>query len=325
LRSEARCAVFGVISAALVSAASYAYAQSYPAKPLRLIVGTPAGGTNDVVARLVAQKVSTQIAQTIIVDNRAGADGIIAAELVAKSSPDGYTLFLCSIGVSSIHPSLYKRLPYDVLRDFATISQLTLIPQVLIVHPSVPAKDVKELIAYAKAKPGQLTFGAGTGSAVHLGAELFKMMAGVNMLHVPYKGSAPAMNDLLGGQVAMMFEQIVTALPHVRSGKLRGLAVTSSARTTVAPEIPTIAESGLPGYSIVTWHGLQVPAATPRPVVARLNAEAVKALGSAEVRERFIALGAEPAPSTPEQFRTFIQSETEKWGKVVRAAGLKAE
>jgi tripartite-type tricarboxylate transporter receptor subunit TctC len=316
------CSVAAVTFSAAVSIAG---AQSYPAKPIRLLVGTPAGGTNDVVARLVAQKISSLIGQTIIVDNRAGADGIIAAEIVAKSPPDGYTLFLSSIGVSTIHPSLYKKLPYDMLRDFAPISQLTMIPQVLVVHPSVPAQDVKQLIALAKAKPGQLTFGAGNGSAVHLGAELFKTMAGVDMLHVPYKGSAPAMNDLLGGQVSMMFEQIVTAMPHVRSGKLRPLGVTSLTRTSVAPDIPTIAESGVPGNTIITWHGIIAPAATPRALVARLNAETVKALGSPEVREKFLALGAEPAPSTPEQFHAFMKSETGKWAKVVRAAGLKPE
>jgi tripartite-type tricarboxylate transporter receptor subunit TctC len=309
----------------LLAMPALSLAQSYPAKPIRLVVGVPAGGTNDVVARLVAQKMSAQLAQQIIVDNRAGANGNIGAELVAKSPPDGYTLFMASIGVSSIHPSLYSKMPFDTLRDFAMISQLTSIPQIIVVHPSVPVKDVKQLIAYAKAKPGQLTFAGGTGSSAHLAGELFKSMARVDMLHVPYKGSAPALIDLLGGQVAIVFDQIVTSLPHVRSGKLRALAVTTLTRSTVAPEIPTVSESVLPGYSITTWHGLIAPIATPRDIISRLSSETAKALESAEIKEKFLAQGAEPTPSTPEQFRAFIKSETDKWASVVKAAGLKPE
>jgi tripartite-type tricarboxylate transporter receptor subunit TctC len=309
----------------LLATPALSLAQSYPAKPIRLVVGVPAGGTNDVVARLVAQKMSAQLGQQIIVDNRAGANGNIGAELVAKSPPDGYTLFMASIGVSSIHPSLYSKMPFDTLRDFAMISQLTSIPQIIVVHPSVPVKDVKQLIAYAKAKPGQLTFAGGTGSSAHLAGELFKSMARVDMLHVPYKGSAPALIDLLGGQVAIVFDQIVTSLPHVRSGKLRALAVTTLTRSTVAPEIPTVSESALPGFSITTWHGLIAPIATPRDIISRLSGEAAKALESAEIKEKFLAQGAEPTPSTPEQFRAFIKSETDKWASVVKAAGLKPE
>ncbi|MDB5923021.1 MAG: hypothetical protein JWN13_1957 [Betaproteobacteria bacterium] len=309
----------------LLAMPALSLAQSYPAKPIRLVVGVPAGGTNDVVARLVAQKMSAQLAQQIIVDNRAGANGNIGAELVAKSPPDGYTLFMASIGVSSIHPSLYSKMPFDTLRDFAMISQLTSIPQIIVVHPSVPVKDVKQLIAYAKAKPGQLTFAGGTGSSAHLAGELFKSMARVDMLHVPYKGSAPALIDLLGGQVAIVFDQIVTSLPHVRSGKLRALAVTTLKRSSVAPEIHTVSESALPGYSITTWHGLIAPIATPRDIISRLSSETAKALESAEIKEKFLAQGAEPTPSTPEQFRAFIKSETDKWASVVKAAGLKPE
>ncbi|MGZ5093123.1 MAG: Bug family tripartite tricarboxylate transporter substrate binding protein [Burkholderiales bacterium] len=309
----------------LAQSTSTSSGQAYPSKPIRLVVGVPAGGTNDVVARLVGQKLSAQLGQQIIVDNRAGANGNIGAELVAKSLADGYTLFMASIGVSSIHPSLYSKMPFDTLRDFAMISQLTSIAQIIVVHPSVPAKDVKQLIAYAKAKPGQLTFAGGMGSSAHLAGELFKSMAHVDMLHVPYKGSAPAMTDLLGGQVAIMFDQIVTSLPHVRSGKLRALAVTTLMRSTVTPEIPTVSESALPGYTITTWHGLIAPAATPRDIVNRLSSETARTLESAEIKEKFLALGAEPTPSTPEQFRAFIKSETDKWAKVVKAAGLKPE
>ncbi|MGZ5089945.1 MAG: Bug family tripartite tricarboxylate transporter substrate binding protein [Burkholderiales bacterium] len=303
-----------------------ALSQAYPAKTIRLVVGVPAGGTNDVVARLVGQKLGAQLGQQIIVDNRAGANGNIGAELVAKSPPDGYTLFLASIGTNSINPSLYPKMPFDTLRDFAPISQLTSIPQVIVVHPSVPARDVKQLIAYARSKPGLLSFASGgTGSAGHLAGELFKSRASVDMLHVPYKGSAPALTDLLGGQVALMFDQIVTSLPHVRSGKLRALAVTTAMRSSVAPDIPTVSESGLPGYSITTWHGLLAPAATPGNIISRLSGETAKALESPDVREKFLVQGAEPTPSTPEQFGAFIKAEIEKWANVVKISGAKLD
>jgi len=321
LRSLGRVSV----SLVLVSSAP-AFAQAYPVKPIRLVVGVPAGGTNDMVARLVGQKLGALLGQQIVVDNRPGANGNIGAEYVVRSVPDGYTLFLASIGTNSINQSLYPNMPFDTLRDFAMISQLTSIPQILVVHPTVPANDVQQLIDYAKSNPQRVSFASGgTGSAGHLAGELFKSRAGVDMLHVPYKGSAPALQDLLGGQVGAMFDQVVTSLPHVRSGKLRALAVTTLKRTPVAPDLPTIAESGLAGYSVTTWHGLLAPAATPREIVERLSKETAKALGSPEVREKFLAQGAEPTPSTPEQFRAFIESEIEQWAKVVKVSGAKLD
>jgi tripartite-type tricarboxylate transporter receptor subunit TctC len=301
-------------------------AQAFPQKPVRLIVGVPAGGTTDVVARLVGQKLGEQMGQQVVIDNRGGAGGNIGAELVAKSPPDGYTLFLATIGTMAINPSLYSKMPFDTLRDFAAISQLTSMPQLLVVHPSVPVKTVKELIAYAKSRPGQLTFASGgTGTAIHLAGELFKTMAGVDMVHVAYKGGGPAMTDLIGGQVSLMFDQILTALPHVQSGRLRGLAVTTANRSPAAPQIPTIAEAGVPGYAVTTWHGLLAPAGTPREIVSRLNSEAAKALQNPDIRERFASQGVDPVASTPEQFAAMMQSELDKWRKVIAASGTKID
>ena len=311
---------------AFLALAGAASAQTYPSKPIRIVVGVPPGGATDIVARLVGQKMGEQTGQTVVIDNRGGAGGNIGAELVAKSAPDGYTLFLATIGTMTINPWLYKNMPFDTLRDFAAISQLTSMPQVLVVHPSVPAKSTKELIAYAKANPGKLNFASGgSGTAIHLAGELFKTMAGVDMVHVAYKGAAPAMTDLLSGQVSLMFDQILSAFPHVKSGKLRALAVTTEKRSPAAPELPTIAEAALPGYAVTTWHGLLAPAGTPRPVVQRLNAEAVKALQAPDLRERFASQGVDPVSSTPEQFAAFMKTELEKWRKVMAAAGTKLE
>ena len=303
-----------------------AIAQQYPQKPVRIVVGVPPGGATDIVARLVGQKMGEQMGQAVVIDNRGGAGGNIGAELVAKAAPDGYTLFLATIGTMTINPWLYKNMPFDTLRDFAAISQLTSMPQVLVVHPSVPAKSVKDLIAYAKSNPGKLNFASGgSGTAIHLAGELFKTMAGVDMVHVAYKGAAPAMTDLLSGQVSLMFDQILSAFPHVKSGKLRALAVTPEKRSPAAPELPTVAEVALPGYAVTTWHGLLAPAGTPRPVVQRLNAEAVKALQAPDLRERFASQGVDPVSSTPEQFAAFMKAELEKWRKVVAASGSKLE
>lgn len=301
-------------------------AQSYPAKPIRMLVGVPPGGTTDVLARLVGEQLAKQLGQQIIIENRAGASGNIAGEIVAKAPPDGYTLYLSSIGTFVVNPSLYANMPFDTLRDFAAISQLTSIPQLLVIHPSLPVKDVRELIAYAKGRPGELNFASGsTGSATHLAGEVFNTMANVKLVHIPYKGSGPAMIDLLGGRVSMMFEQIVTALPPVRSGKLRALGVTTLKRSPVAGDIATIAESGLPGYDVTTWHGLVAPAATPRDIVNRLSSETARALQSKELSEKFLAQGADPVSSTPEQFSAFLKSELEKWTKVVKDSGAKLE
>ena len=315
-----------ICALAAISIHRPASAQSYPQKPVRIVVGVPAGGTTDVVARLVGQKLGEQLGQQVVIDNRGGAGGNIGAELVAKAPPDGYTLFLATIGTMSINPSLYSKMPFDTLRDFAAISQLTSMPQLLVVHPSVPVKSVKELIAYAKSRPGQLTFASGGGgTAIHLAGELFKTMAGVEMVHVAYKGGGPAMTELIGGQVSLMFDQILTSLPHVQSGRLRGLAVTTANRSPAAPQIPTIAEAALPGYAVTTWHGLLAPAGTPREIVNRLSGETARALQNPDIRDRFAAQGVDPVSSTPEQFSAMMKSELEKWRKVIAASGTKID
>jgi tripartite-type tricarboxylate transporter receptor subunit TctC len=326
LEQKYLCTCAMVCAVGAVSAGQPAAAQNYPQKPVRLIVGVPPGGTTDVVARLVGQKLGEQLGQQVVIDNRGGAGGNIGAEVVAKAPPDGYTLFLATIGTMTINPSLYKKMPFDTLRDFAAISQLTSMPQLLVVHPSVPVKTVKELISYAKSRPGQLNFASGgSGTAIHLAGELFKTMANVDMVHIAYKGSGPAMTDLLGGQVSLMFDQILTALPHVQSGRLRALAVTTEKRSQAAPQIPTISEAALPGYAVTTWHGLLAPAGTAREIVNRLSTETAKALQSAEVRDRFAAQGVEPVSSTPEQFAAMMKSELEKWRKVIAVSGAKLE
>ena len=315
-----------ICALAAISTHGPASAQSYPQKPVRIVVGVPAGGTTDVVARLLGHKLGELLGQQVVIENRGGAGGNIGAELVAKAPPDGYTLFLATIGTMAINPSLYSKMPFDTLRDFAAISQLTSMPQLLVVHPSVPVKTVKELIAYAKSRPGQLTFASGGGgTAIHLAGELFKTMAGVEMVHVAYKGGGPAMTELIGGQVSLMFDQILTALPHVQSGKLRGLAVTTGKRSPAAPQIPTIAEAALPGYAVTTWHGLLAPAGTPREIVNRLSSEAAKALQNPDIRDRFAAQGVDPVSSTPEQFSALMKSELEKWRKVIAASGTKID
>jgi tripartite-type tricarboxylate transporter receptor subunit TctC len=301
-------------------------ADSYPSKPIRLLVGVPPGGANDFVARTIAQQLSTQLGQSVIVENRGGAGGNIAADAVAKSPPDGYTLFLSVIGTMAINPSLYPSLPFDSIRDFATISQLTSMPQVMLVHPSIPAKTLPEFIAYAKSNPGKINFASGgSGTATHLAAEQFKTLAGVDMVHVPYKGNGPATVDLLTGRVAVMFDQIATALPTVRDGRLNALGVSTAKRSPAAPDIPTLSEAGLPGYDVTTWHGLVAPAGTPRPIIDRLHDEVVKALASPQVRERFEGAGIVPVSSTPEQFEAFTQAELLRWRTVVKASGAKVE
>jgi tripartite-type tricarboxylate transporter receptor subunit TctC len=305
-----------------LAAPSIALAQAYPSKPIRLVVGVPPGGATDAVARIVGQKLSEQMGQPFIIENKGGAGGNIGAEAVAKSPPDGYTLFLAVIGTMAINQSLYKDMPFDTLRDFAPISQLTSMPQMLIVHPSVPAKSVRELIAYAKANPGKLSFASGgNGTATHLAGELFKSSAGIDMVHVPYKGNGPAMTDLVGGRVSAMFDQVASGLPQVKGGKLVALGVTTAKRSPAAPEIPAIAESGLAGYDVTTWHGLVAPAGTPPEIVNRLQAEVVKALASADVREKFAANGIDPVSSTPQAFGEFMKGEITKWSATVKASG----
>jgi len=303
-----------------------AAAQAYPSKPIRFVVPYPAGGPLDTVARLLGQKVSESVKQPVIVDNRAGSGGNIGADLVAKSAPDGYTILMGAVATHAINPTLYASIPYDPIRDFIPVTQVASTPNVLVVNPSVPAANVKEFIAYAKAHPGKLNFGSGsTGSAGHLAGELFKTQAGVDMTHVPYKGAAPAMNDLIGGQIQLMFDNLASALGQVRAGRVRALAVTTAKRTALAPELPTIAESGLPGFDINTWFGIFVPANTPREIVDRLHDEFTRALAAPDVREKMLSLGAEPVGNKPEEFAAYIRSEAEKYARVIKASGAKAD
>ena len=305
---------------------SEAAAQAYPAKPIRFVVPYPPGGPLDTVARLTAQKVSEAVKQPVVVDNKPGAGGNIGADIVAKAPADGYTILMGAVATHAINPSLYASIPYDPARDFAPVTQLASTPNILVVHPSVPASNVREFIAYAKANPGKLNFGSGsTGSAGHLAGELFKAQAGVDMTHVPYKGAAPALQDLVAGQIHLMFDNLASALGQVRAGKVKGLAVTTAKRTPLAPDLPTVAESGLPGFDISTWFGVFVPAGTPRDVVERLHAEFTKALAAPDVRERIVSLGAEPVGNRPEEFGAYIQREAEKYARVIKASGARAD
>jgi len=313
-----------LLAAAVFSGA--ALAQSYPSRPIHFIVPYPAGGPLDTIARLLGQKVSENVKQPVIVENKPGAGGNIGADFVAKSPPDGYAILMGAVATHAINPTLYANIPYDPVRDFAPITQVASTPNVLVVNPSIPASNVKEFVAYAKANPGKLNFGSGsTGSAGHLAGELFKSMAGVDMTHIPYKGAAPAMQDLIGGQIQLMFDNLASALTQVRAGKVKALAVTTAKRSSLAPDLPTIAESGLPGFDISTWFGIFAPGGTPPEVVARLNTEFTRALAMPDIREKMLNLGAEPVSSTPEQFAAYIRSEAEKYARVVKASGAKAD
>ena len=298
---------------------------SYPTRPVRLIVPQSPGASTDLTARLIATKLSGALGQQVVVDNRPGAGSIIGTELVAKAAPDGYTLLVVASSIT-LNPSLHKNLPFDPVRDLAPITQLSAFPNLLTVHPSVPVKTVKDLIALAKAKPGALNYGSsGAATGTHLSAELFKYMTGVDMVHVPYKGGGPAVQALVAGQVQLNFATIVSVLPQVRAGKLRGIAVTTTKRSPAAPEIPTIAESGVPGYDHGPWNGFLAPAKTPRAIIARLNEETAKVLQLPETKSVFMNEGAEPVGNKPEEFGAIIKEETAKWAKVIKAAGIKAD
>ena len=314
----------GSTGALLAGAALPTFAQAYPGKPVRFIVPFPPGGPVDTTARGFTHKLSEYWGQQAIVDNRAGAGGIVGAEIAAKSPADGYTVFVCSIH-HSVLPGLKPNLPYDIEKDFVPVTFAAMFPIILVAHPSVPAKTIPELIAYAKKNPGKLAFGsAGTGGGTHLAGELFKAQAGVDLLHVPYKGSAPAMTDLLGGQVQLMFSDAPTALPHIKSGRVRALGVASPKRSPLAPDVPTIAES-VKGYEAYSWAGVVAPAGTPAPIVAKLNADISKALSQPDVKQRLFEEGAEAMPTTPEQFGKMLKAEIAKWTKVVKDANIKAD
>jgi tripartite-type tricarboxylate transporter receptor subunit TctC len=315
--------VMGLVLALVAASASFA--QSYPSKPIRCIVAAPPGGPADIVARLIGPKLTEAWGQPVVIDNRAGATGIIGTEMAARAVPDGYTIAVIGSGLAT-NRMLYQRVRYEPVRDFAPITQAISVPNILVVHPSVSATSVRELIQLAKAKPGELRFAsAGIGSTGHLGAELLNWTAGVKMTHVPYKGGAPALVDLLGGQVEVLFSLAVAAMPHVKGGKVRALAVTSSKRSAVAPELPTVAESGFPGYEVTGWFGVLAPSGTPRTIVDKLNVAIVGLLSSREVQERLVNLGADPAPGTPQQFAAHIKSESQKWGRFIKEAGIRAD
>jgi tripartite-type tricarboxylate transporter receptor subunit TctC len=301
-------------------------AQSYPAKPIRIVVPFPAGGPLDVTARAIGQKLSEAWGQPVVIDNRPGAGGNIGADLVAKSAPDGYTILEGALSTHAVNVSLYGKMPYDPLKDFAPITLVATTPNVLVVNPGLPVHSVTELVAYAKAHPGALSFGSGSnGSAGHLAGELFKMEAGVDMVHVPYKGAAPALQGLLAGDTQLMFDNLASSTPQLKAGRLTALAVTTARRTALMPELPTLAESGLPGFDITTWWGFLAPAGTPKEIVAKWNAEVVRILSTAEMKAFFAQQGAEPAPTTPDQFAELIRSEIPKYAKIVKASGAKVD
>jgi tripartite-type tricarboxylate transporter receptor subunit TctC len=308
-----------------VTAAGAACAQHYPARSIRLVVPSSPGGGTDISARILAPRLSEYLGQQVVVDNRPGAGTMIGGEIVARAAPDGYTL-LMGISTLAINPAMYKKVLYDAQRDLAPVSLAVTLPNVIVSHPSVPAKNVKELITLSRSRPGQLTFAsAGVGTSPHLSMELFLVMAGLKMVHVPYKGSGPGAVDTVAGHVSLMAPNMLTGLPYIRSGRLRAYGVTSAKRAAGANDIPTIAEAGVPGYEAVQWYGVLAPAGTPRPIIDRLHAETVKALQQRDVREKLSTDGAEAVGNTPEQFAAYIKSETDKWAKVVKAAGIKPE
>ncbi|WP_406624311.1 Bug family tripartite tricarboxylate transporter substrate binding protein [Acidovorax sp. SDU_ACID1] len=303
-----------------------AAAQGFPARPITIIVPFSAGGTTDILARIVGQGLTAELGQSVVVDNKPGAGGNIGATLAAKSPADGYTLFMGTVGTHAINQALYKKMPFDPVKDFAPLSRVATVPNLLVAHPSQPFKTVQELIDYAKAHPGDVTYGSpGSGASPHVSGALFQSLTGAQLTHVPYKGSAPAMSDLLGGQIAVMFDNMPSAIQHVRSGKLRPIAVTTAKRSPELPDVPTIAEAGVPGYEATSWFGMFAPAATPKPVLDKLHAALVKVLGQAEVKKKIAEQGGDPVAETPAQFAAFIQAEAAKWGKVVKESGASAD
>jgi tripartite-type tricarboxylate transporter receptor subunit TctC len=312
------------VAALLCAFAGVAFAQ-YPTKPIKIVVPYPPGGFNDTLGRTLAAKFSEAWGQPAVVENKPGANTLIGSDYVAKSPPDGYTLLVVAFPFA-VTPSLIRNMPYDTVKDFAPVVLAAQSPNLLVVNPSLPVKSVGELIALAKAKPNSLSYAStGNGSSNHISMELFKSLAGVQIVHIPYKGSAPAVTDLLGGQVHLMFDNVPNVLPHVKAGKLTALAQTGTKRSPLIPDIPTVAEAGVPGYEVTVWFGLVAPAGTPREVVQKLNAETLRILAMPDVRERFLAQGVEPAGGTPEQFADHIRVQMAKWAKVVTDAGVKAE
>src|SRR6267378_477307 len=308
----------------LALGSAMAGAQEYPNKPVRMVVGFPPGGGTDVVARILAPRMSELLGQSIVIDNRPGATGTVAAGQVAKSAPDGYTIMMGHVSVNAIAPNLFANLPYDVERDFAPIALAAAVPHLVVVHPSVPVTTLKELVAYLRAQPGKLTFpSAGNGSMPHLAGEVFQALAGVKMVHVPYKGTGQSMQDLLGGQHLVAFDTMPASAPHVRSGKLRALAVSTAGRVPSLPDVPTAEEAGVPGYVVITWYGVFAPAGTPAAIVSRLHSEMVEAMQTPEVRARLEAIGADGTLSrSPEEFAALVRADAARYAKIVKDIGL---
>lgn len=311
-------------AAVLTSAAGDSLAQSFPTKPIRLIVPAPPGGGTDAVARIIGQKLSESLGQPVMIENRGGANGIIAGEMVAKAAPDGYTLFMIYSGILTISPSLFK-LPYDPVKDFAPVATFVKVPNILMVHPSVPAKSVSELIALAKSQPGRLNYAIPSlGGSNHLAVELFRVMTGINVVGIPYRGS-DAMTALIAGQVQIMFYDLVISASQIKAGRVRALAVTTSERIPTMPDLPTVAESGVPGYEVTPWYGMVAPAGTPTAIITKLNSEFSKIQKMSDVKERLSPMGAVNMEYTPEQMAAYIKVETDNWAKLIKEAGIKAE
>ena len=312
--------------AMLCAVPSHTLAQAYPAKPVRLVVGFPAGGPTDIVSRTLAPRLTESLGQTVIVENRGGAGGVIATEQVSKAPPDGHTLLMGTIGGIAVAMSLLPNRGYDSLRDLAPITQAVTVTNLVVVHPSVPAKNVKELLAIARTKPGRLNYASsGNGTVTHLAGELFKLMGKVDITHVPFKGGAPALTALISGEVDLSYENSLVVTPHVKAGKVKALAVTGTKRSQLMPDLPTVSESGLPGYDASGWYGLFAPAATSKAIIARLNQEAVKALRQPDVIRTLSSQGAEPVGNSPEEFTAFVKSEISKWAHLVKTAKMKSD
>ncbi len=315
-----------VVLAGFTQGAAAQAARNYPDKPIRLIVPYPPGGTADLLARVIGQRLADNFANSVVIDNRGGAGGNIATEMVGRAEPDGYTLLLCNAPVLAINPTLYKKVSFDPIRDFAPASPIAEVPLFLVLHPSVPVKSLDEFIAFVKSKRGDINYASGSiGSTTHLAAELFKTMAKVQMNHIPYKGSGPALAAMVAGEVTIMFELMPSAMPFVKAERLRAIAVTSAKRSALMPNLPTIAETGLPGYEVASWFGIAAPAGTPKAVVSKLNAEIMTIVKTPEMQTRLASLGAQPMTMAPEEFSGFIKSEIQKWTKVVRDSGARAD
>jgi tripartite-type tricarboxylate transporter receptor subunit TctC len=315
-----------LLSATVLALSPHAAAQAWPSKPIKLVAPSTPGDAPDVIARLVADKLSIALGQSVVVENKPGAGGVVGSDAVAKAAPDGYTLIMGNAGSHGINAAVYANLPYDIQRDFAPVSQVAVSPNVMVINPAVPANTVAEFIAYAKSRPGKLSYASGgNGSSAHMSMELFKSMAGVDIEHIPYKGSSPALTDVVSGQVAVFIGNMPPTVPLIKAGKLRALAVTTKSRSALMPELPTIAESGLPGFETVAWFGVLAPAGTPPEIVHRLSAEIAKIARSPEMREKLVAMGAEPVGSTPEEFKAVIDRDIAKWKPLAQKVGIKID